>query len=469
MDEKVKSLLNNTLIYTIGNFGSKILTFALLPLYSYYLNKSEFGSYDLIITTITLGVPIVSFQFSDAIFRWLINHEKENNNKIIVVSNGLIVLLFSLIVSILVYLVVVSIYPIQNAFLVYILFLVSIIYPVIQQIIRGLSLNKLFAFSGVLYSFFLLLSTLIFVVILNLELKGLILASIFANFFAILFLVFKGKILVYFTINKISFQEIKIMFAYSWPLIPNTISWWLVNSANKYLILYYLGTDNNGIFGLANRFPALLVMINSIFMLAWQESAITNFDNEDRQKYFSKIIDGLFWIQIVASSLFAISSEWIVKYFISSEFYESWQLMPFLFFGVAFSTFAGFYGTFYLSAKKTKGALYSSVLGGVINVTICYLFIQKFGLQIVSIATFIGYFVLFVFRVFHSKNMVQINYNNKSIIMLSIILYSSILVSLSYYSVLKAILLILICIIVFIKYRFLIRSLFDKLILKLKK
>lgn len=456
MDEKVKSLLNNTLIYTIGNFGSKILTFALLPLYSYYLNKSEFGNYDLIITTITLAIPIVGFQFSDAIFRWLINHKKENNNKYGIISNGLIVLLISIILSIIFFLIVNMFYNIKYKILIYLLLLVSIIYPVFQQIVRGLGLSKIFAFSGVVYSLILVLSTFIFLIIFNLKLEGLLVSSIVANLTAIIWLVLKSKFTKYWDKTQVSFTEIKTMINYSLPLIPNTISWWLVNSANKYIILYYLGAESNGVFGLANRFPALLVMINSIFILAWQESAIVNHDKEDRVKYFSKIINGLIWIQILASCFFSISSQWLVNTIVAKEFYESWEIMPFLFFGVAFSTFAGFYGTLYLSLKKTKYALYTSLTSGIVNVLLCLLFIQKLGIQSASLSTFIGYILLFLIRAFHTKKILAIEYDFKGILLLFVLSVTSIIVSFLEIDYIKIILIAIIFIIALVKYKVLI-------------
>ncbi len=461
MDEKVKSLLNNTLIYTLGNFGSKILTFALLPLYSFYLNKTEFGNYDLIITTITLAVPIVGFQFSDAIFRWLINHEKEKNDKSAIITNGLYILIISIVLSAILFWILSLIYKLQSPILIYILFLVSIIYPVLQQIIRGLGLNKLFAFSGIVYSFFLVLNTIIFVIFLNFKLEGLLVSSIIANFMAILWLALKGKIITYWDNSKISLKEIKLMMNYSWPLIPNTISWWLVNSANKYIILFYLGTEFNGTFGLANRFPALLVMINSIFMLAWQESAITNYDDENRKIYFSKIIDGLMWVQIIASCIFSISSKWLVKYIVADEFYESWKIMPYLFFSVAFSTFAGFYGTLYLSLKNTKHALYSSLISGIINILLCFTLIKQLGIQSASISTLIGYLILFLIRVFHTKKIIPIEYDYKGILFLLVLSILSIIVSFLDYDVVKILLLAMILFIATIKYK--------RLIIKLKK
>ena len=47
-------LLKNTLIYSIGSFGSKILSFLLLPLFSLYLTTVEMGQFNICF----IGYPI---------------------------------------------------------------------------------------------------------------------------------------------------------------------------------------------------------------------------------------------------------------------------------------------------------------------------------------------------------------------------------------------------------------------------
>ena len=60
MNKKYKKLGKNTLLMVVGNFASKLLTFFLVPLYTYCLSTSEYGISDLMSTTISLIVPFLT-------------------------------------------------------------------------------------------------------------------------------------------------------------------------------------------------------------------------------------------------------------------------------------------------------------------------------------------------------------------------------------------------------------------------
>ena len=49
-ESNYKKLVYNTAIFAIGNFGSKVLTFLIVPLYTYVLTTAEYGVIDLFIT-----------------------------------------------------------------------------------------------------------------------------------------------------------------------------------------------------------------------------------------------------------------------------------------------------------------------------------------------------------------------------------------------------------------------------------
>jgi O-antigen/teichoic acid export membrane protein len=55
---KNKELVKNTIIIFIGKACTQFITILLLPLYTKYLISSEFGIVDLVITYISLFVPI---------------------------------------------------------------------------------------------------------------------------------------------------------------------------------------------------------------------------------------------------------------------------------------------------------------------------------------------------------------------------------------------------------------------------
>ena len=70
MDKKRKSLIKNIGLFTIGSFGSKILSFLLVPLYTAVLSTSEYGSVDLVISTASLLTPILLLSIFDATLRF---------------------------------------------------------------------------------------------------------------------------------------------------------------------------------------------------------------------------------------------------------------------------------------------------------------------------------------------------------------------------------------------------------------
>lgn len=54
-----KYLAKNTLIFALGNFGTKIINFFLVPIYTAILTTSQYGTIDLITTIITVVAPAV--------------------------------------------------------------------------------------------------------------------------------------------------------------------------------------------------------------------------------------------------------------------------------------------------------------------------------------------------------------------------------------------------------------------------
>ena len=64
---KYELLINNTLLISIGTFGSKILTFLMTRFYTEALTPSDYGEADLIIQTANLLIPLVSAGIADGL------------------------------------------------------------------------------------------------------------------------------------------------------------------------------------------------------------------------------------------------------------------------------------------------------------------------------------------------------------------------------------------------------------------
>ena len=81
MQERYKKLLTDTGLFAVSNFGSKILTFVLLPVYTSILTTEEYGFADIVISTINLLYPVLTLSIFDATLRFAL--DKKYDKKII--------------------------------------------------------------------------------------------------------------------------------------------------------------------------------------------------------------------------------------------------------------------------------------------------------------------------------------------------------------------------------------------------
>ena len=73
MESREKKILQNSLIFTVGNLGSKVFSYVMVLLYTYYISAAELGYYDIVLTTVSLLQPVVMLSFDEGIYRWLID------------------------------------------------------------------------------------------------------------------------------------------------------------------------------------------------------------------------------------------------------------------------------------------------------------------------------------------------------------------------------------------------------------
>jgi O-antigen/teichoic acid export membrane protein len=415
-------LLKNTFIYAIGNFGSKILTFLLLPLYSYYLSTSDFGIYDIILTSVSLLVPIVTMQFSEASYRWLLDAKDDEKTKSIAITNGIVVISVSAIFYSLLYVILSLFFDFQLTMYFPVILFISSLLPFFQQAARGIGEKKLYSVAGIINAVLVLVFNVCFLVFFKLKLESLLLAMILSNASVICFLIVSTKIFRFFSLENLSINNIKMMLKYSWPLIPNTISWWLINAADKYIILYVLHAEANGIYGVSSRFPAIIALVNSVFLMAWQDEGITTkeTDYSNKNSFFSRTFHKFITFELTFVAILICICQYLVKYFLDDKFYDSWRYIPFLFLGVAYSSFSAYIGVAYQRAKKTKGIFTTTIIGGIVNILISVFFMKHIGLYAPALGTFASFLIVYCVRKRETNTFSPVYVDNKNLIILTL-------------------------------------------------
>lgn len=404
-----KKLVGNSLIFAVGNLGTKLLIFFLVPLYTFYLTEKEFGTVDLLTTTLSFLIPIFTLSIFDSVLRFAMD---KNYDKQAVFSNSLVVIIIGFVLLVALYPFFIHILPFENfIFYFYTIMLFQSINTTITQYIRAIGMVKLFAGSGIINALILLLCNILFLMIFHMGIIGYLVSLIIANMVSSVFVVFVGRIQYDFSIQKLNMGLIKEMLIYSIPLIPNALMWWIMGLSDRYIITYYLGLGANGIYAVANKIPGILNIVNSIFFQAWQMSAIEEVNSRDKSKFFSNVFNIFSIVMLVATSLLLIFLKLIAGILVSNNYSEVWRYIPFLLLGVVFSSFSGFLGTNYIAAKKTGGVFKTSVIGAIINVVINLLLVPVIGINGASIGTMLSFLVIWILRIKDTKKFVDLQIN----------------------------------------------------------
>ncbi|GIM30245.1 hypothetical protein CPJCM30710_29110 [Clostridium polyendosporum] len=417
--QKKSKLVNNFIIYAIGNLGSKLLVFLLLPLYSYYLTQSEFGSYDIIMTLIGFIAPIVSCQINQGLYRYILdtNDEKEKSR---IITNSYFIVIKNLIIFILLVLLIQLFYKFQFVYLVLFQVIFMCTQDITLQVARGLEKNKEYSYAGMLNTLVNLISNIILIVFLGLKVEALLISIILSSVVSILYIAKTIDLFQYINFSMVNGKIRNELLKFSLPLIPNALSWWVTNLSDRYLLLYYKGIESTGIYAIANKLPSILITINTIFYLAWQDTVISEHDSN--KKDYSKMFSLLMVLQCTAAIGLISINKYLMKFLVSPDFYEAWKYTPFLYVGVVFSVFSSFYGVFYLSVKNTKGNFYTSVIGALINIVLNVVLIPVIGIQGASLSTMISYIVIFIMRAVHTKEFVNVDIDTKKFLLLNFLM-----------------------------------------------
>ena len=404
---KYSKLAQNTSTFFIANFGSKILTFLLVRYYTELLSTEEYGIIDLLNTTASLAFPIITLCITEAVLRFSID-DLENRGKIL--TNGLLVAVIG-------NLLFVFSAPVfekfgtfsSNVSWIYLLTLTNSLYAITAHFSRGIGKAKLFAFAGVLHTFLQIGLNILFLLVFSLGITGYLMASVLANLLTSIVIFLSGKLHRYI-IKNVDAKYLKMMLAYSIPLIPNSIFWWIMQSSNRYLITYMLSPADNGLYAVANKIPTLITTISSIFFQAWQISSVEEANSTQKNHFFTQIFGGLSTLLILSTSFIMVVLQPVYRLLTEESYYSGWTCTPFLLCAMVYSCYSSFLGTNYVAMKKTAGVFLTTVAGAVVNVVLCILLLPIMGLEGTALATLVAFIITWVCRIFGTRNFVKIEY-----------------------------------------------------------
>lgn len=466
---KKKQLVKNTIIIFFGRVCTQLISFFLLPLYTSYLNTSEYGIVDLIQTYVTLFVPIITLELEMSIFRYLVDarSSKKETNKLI--SNNFFVLFISLFIFTCLYLIINCFINIPFKWIILIDVFVCVLSGNFLQIARGFGKTLDFSISCILTGLTTVISNIILIIFFHMGAEGMIISMALANGVCSLYLFIRLKLYSKIKLQKVDFKLLKEMYKYSLPLIPNGISWWIVNVSDRSIISWILGAGANGLYAISNKFPTIISSLTGIFNLSWAESAALHINSKDRDEFFSDITNTVIKLFSALGVGMIACMPFVFPVLIDQKYLEAYNYIPFLILGTVFNVVICLYSQVYLAKKLSKQVATTAIIGAIINVIINFLLIRKLGLYAASLSTAISYFVMMLYRHFDLKKYINIKIEKGLALKTVIIFTFSIILFFQKNIFLDIINLLVVCIYAFILNKSFLTVSIKTIIKKLKK
>lgn len=417
-----KALAKNTFIIAIGTFLPKFSSIITLPIITGGLTKAEMGTYDLISTLVSLFLPVATLQIQSAAFRFLIDvREDERETKRIITNIISFILPTSLIALTILYLCLGNVSPVIR-WLICLYFFSDILMLSTQQIVRGLSNNKLYSASSVTISFSNMLLIVLTISVGKQGLVGVLASITIATTIGLILLLVKGHILSRIDLSLLSKKTLLEMLSYSWPMIPNSLSNWVLSFSDRAVLTAFMGLEANAIYSVANKIPALFTTVQGTFVFAWQENASLASKDSDADSYYAEMFNSIFGILVGIMALLIAATPILFWLLIRGDYKEAYYQMPILFMGMLFSSMASFIGGIYVAHKKTRSVGITTILAAACNLVIDLVFVHRIGIFAASISTLVSYVFLTVYRMIDVQKFQKVRFNTVRFILLIVLL-----------------------------------------------
>jgi len=393
---KSDNLIKNTAILAVGTICTKVLAFIIIPIFSRWLSVDDYGLFDLYGTYITLLLPVLTLSCGEAVFRFLIDTTGSKEKKRLV-STGLMIVVIGLVIGT----VTLGLFFQQTASVklaVIAYMLAEILNNYLLCFVRGEKKLRLYAETNIITMLFEVVFVTLFVYKLHFGLAGILLGYACAYGASDIYVVVRSRIYQSLSVKESNRDTAKALIKYSFPLIPNTICWWIMNVSDRTIIKWILGTTVLGVYSIACKIPSLCSTLFGVFQLSWQQSVSETINDEGKETFYNNVLNNLIRT-IVSIAIGVLSVNFIlfdyvfdIKY--ADAYWQSGILIP----ATVLSAIGAYLGGIFIGQKDSKSNGATTMVTAAANVVSHLALIKFVGVYAASISTLIGYVLLVIIR-----------------------------------------------------------------------
>lgn len=394
-------LFKNLGIYTLVNLINSSIPFLLLPFLTNYLSTSEYAILDIFNTLSFIFIPIIGLNIVSSVLRFYYDEVEFKSFLSTVVS---FLICFGLIFSLLVFASLYFINPnilgdgVPNEIILFAIVFAfcSQIIECILSLLRAQERPATYGIIKILKTALDLCFSLYFIIHLSMgwegRVYGILLAIAIFAIFSVFYLFKYAQIKV-----EINYAYLKMAVLYSSPLILHSLGGYLINFSDRFIILYFLGKDQVGLYAVAYQVGMIMSFANNSFNQAWTPFLFKKlkYNNNLIGKKLNKFNYGYFVFMILLALILYLCTPFIYRLFINDNFNVDYEIVLWILIGYALNGMYKILVNYLFYFKRTNKLALITFFAAISNIIICIFLVPKVGIIGGSISTSVAFFIMF--------------------------------------------------------------------------
>ena len=382
----VQELGTHSLIYFLGGTASALASIVLLPVYTRFLSKTDYGILEIIDSSRYLLGSILMACLMPAMAKFFNEADSEETQRTVVGTILWCLLGLSGIAGIWLFLYDVSIARALLGGIEFVIFIDVGIFLLLIQVILTIDENYLNIYKR--SKLFLLASLSKLGLNVGANLYGVVHLRLGAMGMLYGELVSTGMIGGFLTLyvikqNALRFRRalLRPMLAFGVPFIPNMLSAVLMHRADRYLLQRLTSLADVGVYGLGYKFPFMLnALLLDSFGRIWYSSVLYDVARQqDSARMYAKITTYVVTFYVVCQYMLAIMASTVIKILAAPEYFAAWKIVQIVSLGLCCYSIYNFFVIGAYIKSYTWFLPISHLLAAFLNIVLNWYLLPHYG------------------------------------------------------------------------------------------
>jgi O-antigen/teichoic acid export membrane protein len=416
----VQRLLKHSFVYAVATVLNRAVNIILLPVYTRYLSKADYGALEILFITSTLLVLVLQIGMGSALFRNLLYKTGGRRREIVstahyfVIGVGLCALSIGFIFSDKLAVVLFNSADLARALRILFFCDFFLIYQAIPMVVLRIDQKSLkFAIIAGANFITAISLNLFFIYRLDAGIEGIMIANtVAAAIFALVYTVVSRQDLGF----CFSRSELIDMLGFGAPLVPAALGDSILMLSDRYFLKFYCGLETVASYAVVVRISTVLALAVNSFQMAWPAMLFSIAREEDASNIFARLFDYYLSVLLFITLALSLFSTELVRLLATKNLAEGAQVLPLLLLSFIF------YGTYYygsIGIQIQKKTYYIAIVmwsAVAVNVMLNIVLIPQYRMVGTSLARLSSYAILGIALTAISSKYYYVPYHYKTIL-----------------------------------------------------